>query len=539
MAAAELLRRDPAPDRGRGGDRPRRRPLPLHRLPQDHRRGLRRVRGQPALTRARRRAGRRRRASRGWTARPRSRATSSAPTSGRPKARWWSRRVRSPHPHAAFAFGDLAGCAAPRPAWPRVFTAADIPGRNAFGVDPALRRPARASPPRPPGSAANAWRSSRSRPTAPTTSLTAFPITWTPLPPLLDARRGGGGAGRGAAPRRPPGQPADRGPGADGRCRRGAGRHRRMSSKAAFDHRLRRTRLYRARGRAPPGWRATRSSSAPAPRRPCMDRDDTAAILGLPPERVRIIPSAVGGGFGSKLDISLQPLIGLVALKTGRPGADGLLARSESMASTTKRHPARDDGPASAATPRGGSPASSSRAVFDTGAYASWGPTVANRVPVHVSGPYRDAARHRPAPGRSTPTARSPAPSAALACRRRRSGRRRSTTGWPTRPGSTGWSSASRTRCATATPRATGQVLQARRHRRLPRGAAAALGARALAEANAHGGRTARRRRRLLLVRLRQHRAAEPLDHPHRPRARRARWSCTRARPTSARARTP
>ena len=26
--------------------------------------------------------------------------------------------------------------------------------------------------------------------------------------------------------------------------------------------------------------------------------------------------------------------------------------------------------------------------VFNTGAYASWGPTVANRVPVHASGPY-------------------------------------------------------------------------------------------------------------------------------------------------------
>ncbi len=43
-----------------------------------------------------------------------------------------------------------------------------------------------------------------------------------------------------------------------------------------------------------------------------MDREDTATILGLPMERVRIIPAATGGGFGSKLDISLQPLIGLV-----------------------------------------------------------------------------------------------------------------------------------------------------------------------------------------------------------------------------------
>ena len=36
---------------------------------------------------------------------------------------------------------------------------------------------------------------------------------------------------------------------------------------------------------------------------------------------MRIVPTATGGGFGSKLDVSLQPLIGLVALKTGRPAA--------------------------------------------------------------------------------------------------------------------------------------------------------------------------------------------------------------------------
>ena len=36
----------------------------------------------------------------------------------------------------------------------------------------------------------------------------------------------------------------------------------------------------------------------------------------------------------------------------------------------------------------GASPACSVHADFDTGAYASWGPTVANRVPVHATGPY-------------------------------------------------------------------------------------------------------------------------------------------------------
>jgi xanthine dehydrogenase molybdopterin-binding subunit B len=37
---------------------------------------------------------------------------------------------------------------------------------------------------------------------------------------------------------------------------------------------------------------------------PYMDRDDTAPVLGLPPDKVRIVPTATGGGFGSKLDLS-------------------------------------------------------------------------------------------------------------------------------------------------------------------------------------------------------------------------------------------
>src|SRR5690606_12016401 len=116
---------------------------------------------------------------------------------------------------------------------------------------------------------------------------------------------------------------------------------------------------------------------------PVMDRDDTALVLGLPKEKVRIIPTATGGGFGSKLDLSVQPLIGLVALKTGRPAAL-TYSRAESMASTTKRHPAAmtatigadEDGRITGMVFEG---------EFNTGAYASWGPTVATRVPVHAS----------------------------------------------------------------------------------------------------------------------------------------------------------
>ena len=119
---------------------------------------------------------------------------------------------------------------------------------------------------------------------------------------------------------------------------------------------------------------------------PYMDRDDTALVLGLAPEKVRIIPTATGGGFGSKLDISVQPLIGLVALKTRRPAALAY-TRSESMMSTTKRHPASMQATIGADA-EGRVTGMVFTGDFNTGAYASWGPTVTNRVPVHASGPY-------------------------------------------------------------------------------------------------------------------------------------------------------
>ncbi len=119
---------------------------------------------------------------------------------------------------------------------------------------------------------------------------------------------------------------------------------------------------------------------------PYMDRDDIAKILGISPEKVRIIPTAVGGGFGSKLDLSVQPFIALAAWKLERP-VRMIYSRTESIVSTTKRHPARMKLRAGA-NKQGKLIALDFAADFNTGAYSSWGPTVAGRVPVHASGPY-------------------------------------------------------------------------------------------------------------------------------------------------------
>src|SRR5260370_19428249 len=71
-----------------------------------------------------------------------------------------------------------------------------------------------------------------------------------------------------------------------------------------------------------------------------MDRAAVAKLLGFPAEAVRIIPAAVGGGFGTKLDLSVQPFLALAAWRLRRP-VRMVYSRIESILSTTKRHPAR------------------------------------------------------------------------------------------------------------------------------------------------------------------------------------------------------
>jgi len=119
---------------------------------------------------------------------------------------------------------------------------------------------------------------------------------------------------------------------------------------------------------------------------PYMDRSDIARILGIPPEAVRIIPTAVGGGFGTKLDLSVQPFLALASWHLDQP-VRMVYSRTESMVSTTKRHPASMRLKAGA-NRDGKIVALDFHADFNTGAYSSWGPTVAARVPVHASGPY-------------------------------------------------------------------------------------------------------------------------------------------------------
>ncbi|MGB3279202.1 MAG: molybdopterin cofactor-binding domain-containing protein [Pseudorhodobacter sp.] len=288
--------------------------------------------------------------------------------------------IRSPHPSARFIFGDLEGWSKARGL--EVFTAADIPGINRFGaIPPFADQPALADQVvrlRGEAVALVAYEDGSAAP-----DLSDFPISWEVMEPLRSPAE----AMAPTAPRLHEARPGNSL--IKGVVRRGDAQTALAASAHIASASIETAFVEHAyiEPEAGAAWIEGEVLVIRAcTQAPIMDRDETAAVLGLPHERLRIIPSAVGGGFGSKLDVSLQPLIGLVTLKTGRP-CRMTYSRAESMASTTKRHPAQMTG-------RIGCDASGRitglefDGVFDTGAYASWGPTVANRVPVHASGPY-------------------------------------------------------------------------------------------------------------------------------------------------------
>ncbi|MEP3304543.1 MAG: molybdopterin cofactor-binding domain-containing protein, partial [Roseibium sp.] len=291
------------------------------------------------------------------------------------------RVIRSPHHRAGFSFGDLEGFKI-KHGLDLILTSADVPGENVFGVIPGFEdQPMFAQDEaRFRGEAIAAVVGDSELVNA--IDLTDFPVTWSPLAEALvpaDAvsiddlheRRDGNIMCRGFVRRGEPEEALrDASVVVEGDFSTGFIEHGYIEPEAAFAERV--------------GDRLEVHCCTQAP---YMNRDGLARLLGLPTSSIRIVPTATGGGFGSKLDLTTQPYVALASWKLNKP-VRVTYTRTESLASTTKRHPseikmrigADSDGNIVGAVFDG---------VFNTGAYASWGPTVANRVPIHASGPYR------------------------------------------------------------------------------------------------------------------------------------------------------
>ncbi|HJT86561.1 MAG TPA: molybdopterin cofactor-binding domain-containing protein, partial [Bryobacteraceae bacterium] len=248
-----------------------------------------------------------------------------------------ARAIRCPHNRARFTFGDLGAFIAANPGIHAVFTAKDIPGENCYGVIPRF-----ADQP------VFAEKEARFRGEAVACVVgeaeaveqldpASFPVSWQELPALTSMEA--------ALAEHAPRIHVHREDNVlvRGRVVRGDVEKALAEADVAVEGEYETGFVEHAYIEPEAGWARRVGDSIEiqaCTQSPYMDRADIARILAIPPEAVRIIPTAVGGGFGSKLDLSVQPFIALAAWHLRQP-VRMVYTRSESILSTTKRHPAR------------------------------------------------------------------------------------------------------------------------------------------------------------------------------------------------------
>ena len=114
--------------------------------------------------------------------------------------------------------------------------------------------------------------------------------------------------------------------------------------------------------------------------------DNTALILQVPFNKLHFVGGTVGGGFGGKVDVIVEPIATLAALKTGRP-VKYLYTREEEFHVSSTRVPWRiyfKDG----VTKDGRIIARKVISYADSGAYNRHTPYAVTKHAANISGPY-------------------------------------------------------------------------------------------------------------------------------------------------------
>ena len=111
-------------------------------------------------------------------------------------------------------------------------------------------------------------------------------------------------------------------------------------------------------------------------------------LFGLPEEKIRVIQTETGGGFGGKEEYPslISGHAALLSWKSGKP-VKMIYDRAEDMVATTKRHPSRTRHK-TAVTKDGKLLAMEIDFVIDGGAYCTLSPVVLSRGTIHAAGPY-------------------------------------------------------------------------------------------------------------------------------------------------------
>ncbi len=114
--------------------------------------------------------------------------------------------------------------------------------------------------------------------------------------------------------------------------------------------------------------------------------DNTALTLGVPFNRLRVIGGTVGGGFGGKVDVMVEPIACLAAQLTNRP-VKFVYDRAEEMQVSSPRAAERitiEDG----VTEDGRILARKVTLLVDAGAYSRHSPYGTTKAAAHMPGPY-------------------------------------------------------------------------------------------------------------------------------------------------------
>ncbi|MFC3797847.1 xanthine dehydrogenase subunit D [Cohnella sp. GCM10012308] len=118
-----------------------------------------------------------------------------------------------------------------------------------------------------------------------------------------------------------------------------------------------------------------------------MDRMQLARILAKPETDIRVVSSPIGGSFGGKDELNVQPYGALLALATGRP-VKLHNSRWESVRAGLKRHPMKIT-MKTGVDADGRLVAHRAYVIADKGPYSTLGAEVLNFATEHVVGPYR------------------------------------------------------------------------------------------------------------------------------------------------------
>ena len=231
----------------------------------------------------------------------------------------WMRVVRSPHACGRFVLGDLEAVKDRHPGLAAILTAEDVPGENSFGIFPRMKDQPVLAPGavRFRGEAVLALVGTRAAVEG--ISDAGLPIAWHPATPVA-----GTAAGLAAgAPILHAGYPDNVLARGNLECgdveagHAGAAATAEGSFETAFvEHAYIEPEAGYA---APLGDGPDRIEVTACTQAPYMDQEETARVLGVDRQRVRIRPTACGGGFGGKLDVSVQPLLAVAAWVTRRP----------------------------------------------------------------------------------------------------------------------------------------------------------------------------------------------------------------------------